>query len=94
LLLPSYDGAGSFGTSGGKVSREVAPRLFKIMNLDKIKSFFSNLSTHDLLAGGAGLVGIILIVLMFKAGKFVARLLLFLIAIGLFVGAWWWHQHQ
>jgi hypothetical protein len=64
------------------------------MNLDKIKSLFSNLSTHDLLAGGAGLVGIILIVLMFKAGKFVARLLLFLVAIALFAGAWWWHQHQ
>jgi hypothetical protein len=64
------------------------------MNLDKIKSFFSNLSAHDLPAGGAGLAGIILIVLMFKAGKFAIRLLLFLIAIGLFAGTWWWHQYR
>lgn len=64
------------------------------MNLDNIKSFFSNLSTHDLPAGGAGLIGIILLVLVFKSGKSASRLLLFLIAIGLFAGAWWWHQHK
>ena len=64
------------------------------MNLDKIKEFFSNLSTHDLPTGGAALIGIILLVLVFKTGKTVSRFLLFLLAIGLFAGAWWWHTHK
>jgi hypothetical protein len=64
------------------------------MNLDKIKEFFSNLNAHDLLTGGAVLVGIVLLLLVFKAGKFFMRLLLFLIAIGLIAGAWWWHTHK
>ncbi len=49
---------------------------------------------HDLPAAGAILFAIVLIVLMLKAGKFVTRLLLFLIVIGLFAGAWWWHQNK
>lgn len=64
------------------------------MNLDKIKEFFSNLGTHDLPSGGAGLVGIILLVLVFKTSRTANRFLLFLIACGLFAGAWWWHQHK
>jgi hypothetical protein len=64
------------------------------MNLDKIKEFFSNLNSHDLPAGGAVLVGIILLVLVFKSAKMAGRILLFLIAVGLFVGAWWWHTHK
>ncbi len=62
--------------------------------IDKIKEFFSNLSSHDLPTGGAVLGGIILLFLMFKGGKMIFRLLLLLIAIGLFVGAWWWHTHK
>lgn len=64
------------------------------MNTDNIKSFFSSFSAHDLPAGGAGLLGIVLLVLVFRSGKAGHRLLLFLIAIGLFAGAWWWHQHK
>jgi hypothetical protein len=64
------------------------------MNLDNIKEFFNNLSTHDLPAGGAGLVGIVLLVLAFKSGKSANRFWLFLIAIGLFAGAYWWHTHK
>jgi hypothetical protein len=64
------------------------------MNLDKIKDFFSNLNTHDLPAGGAGLVGIILLILVFKSGKMAYRLLFFIIAAGLLAGAWWWHTHK
>ncbi len=64
------------------------------MDLDKIKDFFSNLSTRDLPAGGAVLVGIILLVLVFKSGKTAYRFLFFLIATGLFAGAWWWHTHK
>ena len=64
------------------------------MNLDKIKEFFGNLSAHDLPTGGAGLAGIILIILVFKTGKLVFRFLYLLIAVGLFAGAWWWHTHR
>ena len=64
------------------------------MNLDKSKEFFNNLSAHDLPTGAALLVGIILLVLVFKAGKSFVRFLLFLIAIGLLAGAWWWHTHK
>jgi len=64
------------------------------MNLDKIKEFFNNLSTHDLPSGAAVLLGIILLFLVFKSSKTAHRLLLFLIALGLFAGACWWHQHK
>jgi hypothetical protein len=64
------------------------------MNLDKIKEFFSNLSTHDLPAEGAGLAGIVLLILVFKSGKMAYRFLFFLVAVGLFAGAWWWHAHK
>jgi hypothetical protein len=64
------------------------------MNLDKIKEFFNSFSMHDLPAGGAGLVGIILLCLVFKSGKAANRLLLFIIALALFAGAWWWHQNK
>jgi len=65
------------------------------VNLDNIKNFFNNLGTHDLQDGGAVLVGIVLLLLLvFKAGKLFIRFLLFLIAVGLFAGAWWWHAHK
>jgi hypothetical protein len=64
------------------------------MNLDKIKDFFHNLSHHDLVTGGAVLAGVVLLLLVFKAGKFFVRLLLFLIAVGLLAGAYWWHAHK
>ena len=64
------------------------------MNLDSIKHFFSNLNAHDLPAGGAGIIGIVLLVLVFKSGKSANRLLLFIVALGLFAGAWWWHQNK
>ena len=64
------------------------------MNLDKIKEFFGNLGAHDLPAGVAVVVGIILLFLVFKRGKMLVRLLCFLIAVGLFAGAWWWHTQK
>jgi hypothetical protein len=64
------------------------------MNADKIKDFFSNLSTHDLPTGGAVLIGIVLFLLLFKAEKTFIKLAIFLIAIALFAGAYWWHGHR
>jgi hypothetical protein len=64
------------------------------MNLDKIRNLFTHLSARDLPTGGAALVGTILLLLLFRPGKFFIRLLLFLIAIGLFASAVWWHQHK
>ena len=64
------------------------------MNLDKIRDFFSHLSLRDLPAVGAVLVGIVLLLLVFKMARVFIRLLLFLIAIGLIAGACWWYQHK
>jgi hypothetical protein len=64
------------------------------MNLDGIKNFFSQLDIKDLPTGVAALVGIVLLILVFKTGKAISRFLLFIIAVGLFAGAWWWHQHK
>ena len=64
------------------------------MNLDSIKHFFSNLGKQDLPTGVAALAGIILIFLVFKTGKFLTKILFFLIAAALFAGAYWWHTHK
>jgi hypothetical protein len=64
------------------------------MNLDKIKNFFSDLGKHDLPTLGAILVGIVLLFLLFRSGKKFTRVIVFLIAIGMFAGAWWWHNHK
>lgn len=64
------------------------------MNLDSVKDFFSNLSVHHLPTGVAALIGIVLLVLVFKAGKFLTKLVFFLLAAALFAGAYWWHYHK
>jgi hypothetical protein len=64
------------------------------MNLEKIKEFFANLSTHDLPSGAAALIGLGLLLLVFKTQKILMKLVFFLIAAGLFVGAYWWYQHR
>jgi len=64
------------------------------MNMDKIKQFFSSFDTHDLPTGVSVLVGIVLLVIVFKTGKFFSKVLLFLIAVGLFAGAYWWNSHR
>jgi hypothetical protein len=62
--------------------------------MDKIKDFFSQFDIKDLPTGGAALVGIILLFLVFKTGKTSNRFFLFIIAVGLFAGAVWWHLHK
>jgi hypothetical protein len=64
------------------------------MSLDKIRDFFGQFDIKDLPAGGAALVGIILLILVFTTGKALTRFLFFIVAVGLFAGAWWWHQHK
>jgi hypothetical protein len=75
-----------------RINGRMPAHLF--MSLDKIKDFFSNLSAHDLPTAGAVLVGIVLLFLVFRSGKSFAKVLLFLVAIGLFAGAYWWHTHK
>ena len=64
------------------------------MNLDAIKEFFSELSARDLPTGAAALIGLVLLFLIFKTGKFFMKLVFLLIAVGLFAGAYWWHTHK
>jgi hypothetical protein len=64
------------------------------MNLDSIKDFFSSLSLRDLPVGAAVLIGVVLLLLVLKAGKFVTKMLLLLVAVALFAGAYWWRTHK
>ena len=64
------------------------------MNLGDLKESFGKFSPHDLPAGAAGLAGLVLLFLVFKTGKFFTKLVFFLIAVGLLVGAYWWHTHH
>jgi hypothetical protein len=63
-----------------------------MMNLDKLRNFFDNSGLHDLPTGVAALIGIVLLVLIFKARKSFTKVMLVLVAAGLFAGAYWWHQ--
>jgi hypothetical protein len=63
-----------------------------MMNLDKLRNFFDSYGMHDLPTGVGALIGIVLLFLMFRAGKPFKRVILLLVAIGLFAGAYWWHQ--
>lgn len=58
-----------------------------MMNLD-------NLTAHDLPTGLLALVGIVLLVLVFRTGKVFFKLVVSLVAIGALAGAVWWHLHQ
>ena len=61
---------------------------------DHFKPLLGEFSTHDLPTGGAGLVGLFLLFLLFKTEKFLLKVLIFLVAVALFAGAYWWHQHR
>jgi len=64
------------------------------MNLDGIKDFFSQFDIKDIPTGAAVLVGIVLLILVFKSGRALNRFLLFSIAAALFAGAYWWHKNK
>ncbi len=57
------------------------------MNLDKF-------SIHDLPTGAAALIGLVLLFLVFKTGKFLMKVILLLVAVGLFAGAYWLHTQK
>ncbi len=59
------------------------------MNLDRFAPFHG----HNLPAMIGFLVGLGCLWLVFKVGKFVARVVLCLIAAVLFAGAYWWITH-
>lgn len=64
------------------------------MNLDHLKTIIGELGMKDLPEGLAVLVGIVLLLFIFKAKKFFTKLLFLLIAAGVFFGAYWWHTHK
>ena len=64
------------------------------MKLDQVKEFFSKLTAHDLPSGVAALIGIVLMFLIFKTGKFFMKVVFLFLAAGLFAGAYWWHLHK
>jgi hypothetical protein len=64
------------------------------MSLDKLEKFFTDHGLHDLPTGAAALIGIVLLILIFKAGKTFTKVILFLAAAGLLAGAYWWHQQR
>jgi len=58
-----------------------------MMNLDQLAS-------HDLPTGTLALIAAALLVVAYKSGKLLFRLILFAAACGLSAGAVWWHLHQ
>jgi hypothetical protein len=62
--------------------------------MDTIKDFLSKFTKHDLPTGVAVLIGIVLLVLVLKTGRNFVKLTIFLIAVALFVGAYFWHHHR
>jgi hypothetical protein len=59
------------------------------MNFDPYFPFHG----HNLPAVVAGLFGVLFLVLVFKAPKLVAKLVLLVAALALFAGAYWWVIH-
>ncbi len=63
--------------------------------MDKIMERVTDfLKSHDTHAIAAVVIGILVLLFVIKAKKFVLKLILLLIAVGLFVGAWWWRKQQ
>jgi hypothetical protein len=54
------------------------------MNFDKLLS-------HELPTGALVLIGLVVLFVLFRTGKVVMKLVLLLIAAGLFATAYWWY---
>ena len=77
----------------GRIGR-LNGRTFQSVNLDSIKELFSNLNARDLPSGAAALIGLVLLFLVFKTGKFFMKLTFLIITVGLFAAASWWHTNH
>ncbi|HWW00192.1 MAG TPA: hypothetical protein VNZ64_10895 [Candidatus Acidoferrum sp.] len=66
------------------------------MNWDKIKDtlHLDKLNSSDIPTGAFGIVGVVVLVIAFKSGKFVSKMLLGLAALVLAGAAVWWHLHN
>jgi len=63
------------------------------MDFEYFKNTFGKLHGHNLPAYVAVLAGLLLLLLVFKTTKFVARLMFLIIATVLFAAAYWWYGH-
>jgi hypothetical protein len=54
------------------------------MNFDKLLS-------HELPTGALVLIGLVVLFVLFRTGKAVMKLVLLLVAAGLFAAAYWWY---
>jgi hypothetical protein len=52
---------------------------------------FDRLLSHDLPTGALVLIGLVLLYVILKTGKFLLKCVLLLIVAGLFASAYWWH---
>jgi hypothetical protein len=52
---------------------------------------FDRLFSHDLPTGALVLIGLILLYVILKTGKFLLKLVLLLVVAGLFASAYWWY---
>ena len=77
----------------GRIGR-LNGRPFQSVNLDSSKELFSNLNARDLPSGAAALIGLVLLFLVFKTGKFFLKLTFLILTMGLFAAAYWWRTHQ
>lgn len=55
---------------------------------------FDTITWDDLPTGVLAVIGIVLLFLVFRTGKFAMRLAFLLVAAGLFAAAYWWHLQQ
>jgi hypothetical protein len=63
---------------------------------DKIKDplHLDKLNSSDIPTGAFGVVGMVVLVIAFKSGKFISKMLLGLAALVLAGAAVWWHLHN
>jgi hypothetical protein len=52
---------------------------------------FDRLFSHDLPTGVMVVIGVVLLFVVLKAGKFLMKIVFLLIAAGLFAVAYWWY---
>jgi hypothetical protein len=66
------------------------------MNWDKIKNslHLDRLNSSDIPTGAFAIIGVVVLVIAFKSGKFISKMLLGLVALALVGAAVWWHLHN